>query len=77
MKTEATSGCPELGPRYMSANKLLETIFEPDCRPSLRSLRKWQSQGILPHVRLGKLVFFDPVAVRLALERKRTLRARA
>jgi len=62
--------------RYVSGPRLLETMFEEQSRPSLRSLRDWQANGLIPYVKLGRLVFFDPVAVKAALEKRRTLRAR-
>ena len=71
------SGRPELGPQYVDAPRLLESLFEKESRPSLRALRNWQAAGIIPHVRLGRLVFFDPAAVKAALESRRTRRVGA
>ena len=53
--------------RYVDAPKLLEIIFDADCRPSHRWLREQQAMRKLPLVKIGRLVFFDLVAVRAAL----------
>ena len=47
--------------------RLLETLFpNPACRPSLRWLRT--NQWALPHVRIGRLVWFDPKLVKAQLD---------
>jgi hypothetical protein len=47
--------------------RLLETLFpNPVCRPSLRWLRT--NQWALPHVRIGRLVWFDPKLVKAQLD---------
>ena len=47
--------------------RLLETLFpNPVCRPSLRWLRA--NQWSLPHVRIGRLVWFDPKLVKTQLD---------
>ncbi|MEI8289109.1 MAG: hypothetical protein WCH99_06515 [Verrucomicrobiota bacterium] len=47
--------------------RLLETLFpNPVCRPSLRWLRT--NQDKLFHVRIGRLVWFDPKLVKAQLE---------
>lgn len=47
--------------------RLLETLFpNPVCRPSLRWLRT--NQHSLPHVRIGRLVWFDPKLVKAQLD---------
>ena len=55
-------------PQYVGAQKLLEIIFDADCRPSLRWLREQQAMRKLPFVKIGRLVFFDPIAVKAALD---------
>jgi hypothetical protein len=54
--------------RYVDALRLLEILFDEDCRPSLRWLREKQAQRKIPFVKIGRLVFFDPVAVKAALD---------
>lgn len=53
---------------YVDAPKLLETLFPPECRPSLRWLRDHQRE--LPNIRIGRLVFFDPQLVKAHLDAK-------
>lgn len=57
-----------LGNQYVRAERLLEILFDPDCRPCLRWLRKEQATGSIPVVRIGRLVYFDPVAVKAHLD---------
>jgi uncharacterized protein YbaR (Trm112 family) len=49
--------------------KLLEILFQPECRPTLRWLRDQQRARRIPYVKIGRLVFFSPEQVRRALER--------
>ena len=63
--------------RLVTAPKLLELIWpDEDCRPSLRSIRNWTAGRIFPHVRIGHLVYYDPEAVKSALN-KCTIRSKA
>jgi hypothetical protein len=55
--------------RLTDAKGLLEILFADGCRPSLRWLRTQQKRKAIPSVRIGRLVFFDPDAVRAALNR--------
>ena len=55
-------------PQYVDAQKLLEIIFDVNCRPSLRWLREQQALRKLPFIKIGRLVFFDPTAVKAALD---------
>ena len=54
----------------INAEKLREVVFDPECRPSMRSIREWTRLRILPHVRIGRLIYFDPEEVRAALGKK-------
>lgn len=48
--------------------RLLETLFPNEaCRPSLRWLRDQQKRNVIPFLKIGRLVFFDPPQVRAAL----------
>lgn len=64
------------GSRYVRAEQLLAALFSPEVRPSLRWLRQQQKARAIPFVKIGRLVFFDPLAVKLHLETKRTVRAK-
>jgi len=55
--------------RLVDAKGLLETLFADGCRPSLRWIRTQQKRKAIPSCRIGHLVFFDPDAVRAALNR--------
>ena len=56
--------------KLLNANALLETLFDEKCRPSMRSLRTWTANRIIPCVRLGGLIFYDPEQVKAALVRR-------
>lgn len=63
--------------KLVSAEQLLEQLFAPECKPSLRWLRTQTKAKSIPHVRIGHLVFFDLDMVRAALAGKRLVRGRA
>lgn len=56
--------------RYVDAEKLLEILFDEASRPSLRWIRDQQKARRLPFAKIGRLVFFDPVACKAALDAK-------
>ena len=62
--------------RLVSAEQLLEQLFAPECKPSLRWLRTQTKAKSIPHIRIGHLVFFDVEMVRTALADKRLVRGR-
>ena len=59
-----------LATRYVDAEKLLEILFDEASRPSLRWLRDQQKARRLPFAKIGRLVFFDPVACKATLDAK-------
>ena len=63
--------------KLVSAEQLLDQVFAPECRPSLRWLRSQTKAKSIPHIRIGHLVFFDVEMVRGALAGKRLVRGRA
>ena len=63
--------------QLLDAQRLLETVFEESSRPSLRWLRDQQAKRAIPFIKLGRLVFFDPIEVRAALNRQSTARQKA
>jgi len=67
-KDKEPSTMIEAPPRYVAAPKLLEMLFDDDCRPSLRWFREKQAARKIPFVKIGRLVFFDPPAVKAALD---------
>ena len=62
--------------KLVSAEQLLEQLFAPECKPSLRWLRTQTKAKSIPHIRIGHLVFFDVEMVRGALAGKRLVRGR-
>jgi len=62
--------------KLLDAEQLLEELFAPKCKPSLRWLRMQTKAKAIPHIRLGHLVFFDLDMVRDALVKKNLVRGR-
>ena len=58
--------------RLVDAQGLLEQLFQPESRPSLAWVRRQTRARSIPAIRLGRLVFYDPPAVREKLARKNT-----
>ena len=53
--------------KLVDAKGLLEGLFEPECRPSIRWVRQMQAQRKIPYIKIGHLVRFDVEEVRIAL----------
>lgn len=68
--TSQTEKQSPLAARYVDAEKLLEILFDEASRPSLRWIRDQQKARRLPFAKIGRLVFFDPVACKAALDAK-------
>ena len=62
--------------RLVDGPKLLELLFDPDSRPSLRWLRNMQREKRIPFIKIGHLVRFDLEEVRRALTEKWTVRSK-
>ena len=62
--------------KLVSAETLLDQLFDPQCRPSLRWLRSQTKSKAIPHIRIGHLVFFDVDMVRATLAAKNLVRHR-
>jgi hypothetical protein len=58
--------------RYVDAPTLLQILFAAECRPSVRWLREQQARRKIPSVKIGRLVFFDPPAVKAAMDSRAT-----
>lgn len=56
--------------KLMNADRLLDTIFEPESRPTKRTLYNWIARGLIPCVRVGTSLFFAPDKVKAALEKR-------
>ena len=59
-----------------SAGQLLDELFDPNCKPSVRWLRSQTKSKAIPHIRIGHLVFFDVDMVRAALAGRNLVRHR-
>lgn len=62
--------------KLVSAEQLLEQLFAPECKPSLRWLRTQTKARTIPFIRIGHLVFFDVEMVRTALAGRNLVRGR-
>ena len=60
----------------LTAEELLKAIWPNErSRPSLRTIREWQAKRMLPYVKCGRLVFFDPAKVRQSIAKRFTVEA--
>ena len=62
--------------KLVNATQLLEQLFDPQCKPSLRWLRSQTKAKAIPFIRIGHLVFFEVDMVRAALAAKNLVRHR-
>ena len=62
-----TASKPVNNSKLVDANGLLETLFDKNCRPSLRWVREQQKSKSIPFAKVGRRVFFDPERVRSKL----------
>jgi hypothetical protein len=62
--------------QLVDAQGLLEAIFDEASRPTVRWLREQQEKRTIPFVKIGRLVRFDPLQVREALEQRHTVKPR-
>lgn len=59
-----------VAPGLLSAADLLIELWpNPNSRPSLRWLREQTARRMLPYIKMGHKVFFNPIKVRQALEK--------
>ncbi len=45
--------------KLVDAKGLLEVLFEPECRSSLRWVRNQQAVKTIPYLKIGHLIIFD------------------
>jgi len=62
--------------KLVNAEQLLEQLFTPESRPSMRWLRTQTQAKSIPFVKWGHLVFFDVEMVRTALASQNLVRSR-
>jgi hypothetical protein len=66
-----------LPPGLVDAVGLAEALCpDPRSRPGLRTIRRWQKMRLVPFLKIGGRVLFDPIQVRRALDARFTVRAR-
>ena len=53
--------------QLVNAKGLTELLFEKDSRPSVRTVREWQKKRLIPFIKLGGLVLFNPDDVSSAI----------
>lgn len=56
--------------KLVDAKGLQSALFETASCPSLRWIRELQKQKAIPYYKIGRLVRFDPEAVRKALAKR-------
>lgn len=68
---------PTEHPQLVGAEDCIKIVFPCESsRPGLRSFREWQARGYIPVHKIGRRTFFDPAAVRTALDRRFKIQAR-
>jgi hypothetical protein len=66
-----------LSGKLVNAKQLLEALFTPEARPSIRWLWTQTKARVIPFVRIGHLVFFDVELVRTALANRNLVLGRS
>jgi hypothetical protein len=74
--TQEMTNRPIVTEKLINGQQLLDQAFAPECRPSIRWLRSQTKAKAIPHIRIGRLVFFDLEMVRSALAGKNLIRGR-
>ena len=71
-----TSASLHTEPALYGIEPCWKIVFSDDAtRPGIRTFNEWRARGYYPHVKIGKRVFLDPVAVRKALDKRFTIQA--
>jgi len=58
----------------LDAQGCIAALF-PRRPPALRTFRQWQARGWLPYKKVGRLTFFDANEVRVALDKRFSVKA--
>ena len=64
----------EPGSRLVDVVSCIDEVFDGERKPSLRTFRLWQAKGLIPYRKIGRLTFFDPLEVRIALDKQFRIR---
>lgn len=73
---DTENASPRPSPLLPAAALLREVFPDDEKRPSVRWLRKMQTERLIPYRKLGRFVFFDPAEVRSALDKAFSVRPR-
>ena len=49
--------------KLVDIDRLIDILFEPECRPSKRFLMAQKAAGNLPFIKIGRRVFYNPEEV--------------
>ena len=55
--------------KLVDGERLLELLFDVNTRPCLRWLKAQRARRIVPYLKFGQLLFYDPMQVRAALSK--------
>jgi hypothetical protein len=66
----------QINGKLVSAEELLDQVFDKSCKPSIRWLRTQTKAKAIPFVRIGHLIFFDVEMVKSALAAKNLVKGR-
>lgn len=62
--------------QLVNAQQCIAALFpNEDTAPCIRTFWNWKSKRWIPYVKMGKIVAFDPVEVRKAIDKKFTINA--
>jgi hypothetical protein len=53
---------------YVRGPELLKILWGPESRPSMRTLSRMKERRMIPYVRLGRGLYYDPNEVKKALD---------
>jgi hypothetical protein len=56
-------------PVLVDAPGLLKALFDEGSRPTVRWVRDMQQKRLIPFLKIGRMVRFDPVKARAALDK--------
>jgi hypothetical protein len=63
----------EIMTKLLTQSECIQEIFSEGSRPCARTWISWKKRRVVPFVRIGRLHFYDPEAVRAALASKFTV----
>jgi hypothetical protein len=70
--TETENNAIDPESQFVSGPHLLKILFSEDSRPTTKWLRDQRKARRIPCVKIGRLAFYCPAAVRAALTRNQT-----